>query len=262
MPDLRYGTVSGFAAAAAEANRRRASSARATALAVAVVVTLGGSAGLTGRHGATDKIVPATPSPSASAAPSRLPRPVALPSARATVAAGPAAGVPSRGPDAVPGVSRPSPASRPSATVRPRQPWSTPIVRREDDAGFPCLDVNGGCFGTGAPVVTDDRVGLLARYCTGRDGEELSFADDAEVEIWVERQGSDVPYWRSLTDRPARPAAHVVPLGPSRCLEWKTGWFRRGDDGSAAPSGSYDVWFRVRSPQVTSGAQMASFYIP
>jgi len=262
MPDLRYGTVSGFAAAAAEANRRRASSARATALAVAAVVTLGGSAGLTGRHGAADRIVPATPAPSVSATPGPSPRPVALPAGRATAAAGPSV-VPSRVPDAVPGVSRPSPVSRPSMTVRPRQLWSTPIVRREYEAGVSCLDVTKPCFGTGAPVVTDDRVGLLAMYCTGaRDGVELSFADDVEVEIWVERQGSDVPYWRSLTDRPARPAAHLVPLGPSRCLEWKTWWFRRGDDGSVAPAGSYDVWVRARSPQVTSEAQLASFWIP
>ncbi|HEV2888736.1 MAG TPA: hypothetical protein VGX28_00010 [Frankiaceae bacterium] len=270
MPDLRYGTVAGFAAAAEEAHRRRAAKARATALALAVVVALGGTTSVLGRTDASGRLVPAAPSPASTAsrpAPAATRTPgspspsVAAPGAGP--ATGPAGGTGSSGPRQDVARPTPSPTAGPAA-ARPRGPWSTPISRREASHLVPCLAPDRmGCFEGGAAVVTAQRVGLLAQFCTKtREERVLSFPDDAEVEVWVTPyDDAGTVLWRSLADRPAKPAPHDVTVPASACVEWKTWWLRRTDAGTPIPPGSYTVRFRARSPDVDLPPTEANFTV-
>jgi hypothetical protein len=256
MPDLRYGTVAGFAAAAGEANRRRVANVRVAGFAAAVVMILGGSSQWIGLYDASHQLVPTTPTVTADPRPHpAATTPPGVVSAL-TRSGDPAAWKEPRHDDAV-GTVRSTASPAPAG----RRVWSTPITTRSYSYPLRCLDVEHGCLYAGQSIVTADRVTLVAAYCTSTE-REVTFAEDVEVEFLVKRLDTRRTVWRSLTDRPARSAPHAVLVGAGECYEWRTSWFKRGDDGTEMPPGSYQMFVRARSPEILTTYKHSTFSLP
>jgi hypothetical protein len=229
--------------------RRRATAALAVTTALAAVVSSRALVGLS-----TTSLRPADAPPPATAPPSPPAVAPAVPSPSASPAA-PGSGprTSGRAPEGHVAPVAPPVATAPSGTgTDPAGPGRRPVPERDvlrwrqydDGDPLPCsyLPTPKVCGSTGAAVQRDGTIALRYTVCyrdaTG-SGIDLTFADAEEVDFVV-RDGTGLVWqWSARQRFPAQP--HGMTLSAGKCMEWRTTWNGRLDDGGRVPPGTYQV---------------------